>query len=312
MAQLMPLPLTVSCFSEIQIGFTFLVPAHLGSPGQRAVKWGVCVCVFVVSDSHWKPALFRTGGFLLVAVIIQQVAVACAVTVVDVYTDPPVAVCSTAVLCWYDSHHFWINTNTLKCIPRLYATAMHQLHSYNVLVVSQCLVHRINDQAYKRYTNHNQTLFTLIFRSLSETFVRRSCSILLLVLAAVVMWRGKKLVVRVAQCIAALVPVNGTPSLLSDVHCFLNRLVSDSISSWLLGCHGLHELSKLTYSVMTNWTDTDFLWMDKQKKEEVTDCVYKIAYSNCEMTYIGETGRKFGTRLKEHKTEAEATTSKPT
>ena len=44
MAQLMPLPLTVSCFSEIQIGFTFLVPAHLGSPGKRAVK-RVCVCV---------------------------------------------------------------------------------------------------------------------------------------------------------------------------------------------------------------------------------------------------------------------------
>ena len=41
MAQLMPLPLTVSCFSKIQIGFTFLVPAHLGSPGKRAVK-----CVF--------------------------------------------------------------------------------------------------------------------------------------------------------------------------------------------------------------------------------------------------------------------------
>jgi len=38
MAQLMPLTLTVSCFSKIQIGFTFLVPAHLGSPGQRAVK----------------------------------------------------------------------------------------------------------------------------------------------------------------------------------------------------------------------------------------------------------------------------------
>ena len=43
MAQLMPLPLTVSCFSKIQIGFTFLVPAHPGSPGQRAVK-RVCVC----------------------------------------------------------------------------------------------------------------------------------------------------------------------------------------------------------------------------------------------------------------------------
>jgi len=46
MAQLMPLPLTVSCFSKIQIGFTFLVPAHAGSPGQRAVK-RVCVCVCV-------------------------------------------------------------------------------------------------------------------------------------------------------------------------------------------------------------------------------------------------------------------------
>jgi len=38
-AQLMPLPLTVSCFSKIQLGFTFLVPSHPGSPGQR-----VCVC----------------------------------------------------------------------------------------------------------------------------------------------------------------------------------------------------------------------------------------------------------------------------
>ena len=37
-----PLPLTVSCFSKIQIGFTFLVPAHLGSPGKRPLN-GVCV-----------------------------------------------------------------------------------------------------------------------------------------------------------------------------------------------------------------------------------------------------------------------------
>jgi len=42
MAQLMPLPLTVSCFSKIQIGFTFLVPADLGSPRKRAIK-RVCV-----------------------------------------------------------------------------------------------------------------------------------------------------------------------------------------------------------------------------------------------------------------------------
>jgi len=35
MAQLMPLPLIISCFSKIQIGFTFLLPAHPGCPGKR-------------------------------------------------------------------------------------------------------------------------------------------------------------------------------------------------------------------------------------------------------------------------------------
>ena len=49
MAQLMPLPLTVSCFSEIQIGFTFLVPAHLGSSGKRAVKQ---VCYFLSKNTQ--------------------------------------------------------------------------------------------------------------------------------------------------------------------------------------------------------------------------------------------------------------------
>jgi len=44
MSQLMPLPLTVSCFSKIQIGFTFLVPAHLGSPEKGPLKGCVCVC----------------------------------------------------------------------------------------------------------------------------------------------------------------------------------------------------------------------------------------------------------------------------
>jgi len=38
MAQLLPLPLTVSCFSKIQIDFTFLALAHPASPGKRAVK----------------------------------------------------------------------------------------------------------------------------------------------------------------------------------------------------------------------------------------------------------------------------------
>ena len=48
MVQLMPLPLTVTCFSKIQIGFTFVVPAHLDSPRQRVVK-RLCVCVCLLA-----------------------------------------------------------------------------------------------------------------------------------------------------------------------------------------------------------------------------------------------------------------------
>ena len=82
MAQLMPLPLTVSCSNKIQVGFIFLVPAHLGSPGQRAVKR---VCVYISTDRqvtqkhnvsshiycmgrHTQPfngPLFRTTGGLV-------------------------------------------------------------------------------------------------------------------------------------------------------------------------------------------------------------------------------------------------------
>ena len=51
MARLKPLPLTVSCFSKIQIGFTLLVPAHLGSPGKKAVK-RVCVYVSFIAERY--------------------------------------------------------------------------------------------------------------------------------------------------------------------------------------------------------------------------------------------------------------------
>ena len=54
MAQRMPVPLTVSCLSKIiQISFSFLVPAHPGSPGQRDIKQ-VCVCVSTCMTCH-KP-----------------------------------------------------------------------------------------------------------------------------------------------------------------------------------------------------------------------------------------------------------------
>ena len=45
MAQLMTLPLTVSCFNKIQIGLTSLVVAYLSSPGKGPLNG--CVCVFV-------------------------------------------------------------------------------------------------------------------------------------------------------------------------------------------------------------------------------------------------------------------------
>jgi len=66
MAQLMPPPLTVSCFSKIQIGFTFLVPAHLGSPGKGLLN--VCVCNYLAFSAltllagrqEWHPACKKT------------------------------------------------------------------------------------------------------------------------------------------------------------------------------------------------------------------------------------------------------------
>jgi len=48
-----------SCFSKIQIGYTFLVPAHLGSPGKMAVKWVCCVYVCVCVCVHCCGAVFR-------------------------------------------------------------------------------------------------------------------------------------------------------------------------------------------------------------------------------------------------------------
>jgi len=63
MAQLMPLPVTVSCFSKMQIVFTFLVPAHLGSPGKGPLNW--CVCVYrltrVVPDEELLNAGYIEG-----------------------------------------------------------------------------------------------------------------------------------------------------------------------------------------------------------------------------------------------------------
>jgi len=60
-AQLMPLPITVSCFSKIQIGCTLLVPAHPVNPRQRAVK-RVCVRVFLCRFNSHFPRQTRSAS----------------------------------------------------------------------------------------------------------------------------------------------------------------------------------------------------------------------------------------------------------
>ena len=69
-AQRISLPLTVSCFSKIQIGFTFLVPAHPGSPGQRAVK-RMCVCC-VLYQAKQK---LSTAGVNSLALLIKKLLI---------------------------------------------------------------------------------------------------------------------------------------------------------------------------------------------------------------------------------------------
>jgi len=49
---------------------------------------------------------------------------------------------------------------------------------------------------------------------------------------------------------------------------------------------------------------------NKQEKEDLTECVYKVPCANCDKTYIGKTGRKFGVILQEHRTEVKSKTGR--
>ena len=66
MAQQMSLPLTIFCFSKIQIGFTFLVPAHLGSSTCVCVCVcacvRVCVCVYLFIQPGFRELLRDRGS----------------------------------------------------------------------------------------------------------------------------------------------------------------------------------------------------------------------------------------------------------
>jgi len=95
-AQLRPLPLTLSCFSKIQIGFTFLVPAHLGSPRQRAVKRVLCCCslkFIVVGDNGAADAcLCKT----LCDRIASLCYILCGTCNNSQYYKPTMAMCSSS------------------------------------------------------------------------------------------------------------------------------------------------------------------------------------------------------------------------
>ena len=81
MAQLMPLPLTVSCFSKIQTGFTFLVLAHPGS-----LNMCVCVCVFQFSIIDSSSVFYFFVSADMVACLPSVMIVSCVYTVWTVIT----------------------------------------------------------------------------------------------------------------------------------------------------------------------------------------------------------------------------------
>ena len=82
MSQLMPLPLTVCCFSKIQIGFTFLVPAYPGSPGKGPLNG----CSIVVVDQ----VLFGFKDFL-----VQRLLILCLIKRI-----PSIFSCNSRVHSW--------------------------------------------------------------------------------------------------------------------------------------------------------------------------------------------------------------------
>ena len=107
----MPLPLTVSCFSKIQIGFTFLVPAHFGSPGKRAVKQ-VCVRVLIqVHNFESFSARMTALDFNVVDVEVN------AFSVVIVVTDFKIVVSRLVLRLWASCrtcciHCAWLELST--------------------------------------------------------------------------------------------------------------------------------------------------------------------------------------------------------
>jgi len=104
MAQLKPLPLTISCFSKIQIGFTFLVPAYPGNPGQSR-SCGVCWCFVGGVSVPEQPA----GGLEAACLILCQVMLSSIVSTDAGHCVPRVIYCTLSQMNWGQ------RSNPLKC-----------------------------------------------------------------------------------------------------------------------------------------------------------------------------------------------------
>ena len=132
----------------------------------------------------------------------------------------------------------------------------------------------------------------MTFRSQSETFIGRSKSFFLSVLATVRWKNGKNLVVHMTQC--ATQGIDPKLEKLSETVARVLRKHQVPVA--------IRPFNTLKRKLVHQ--------KDKQEKEEKTECVYKSPCGNNEKTYVGETGRKFGVRLKEHRTEVESKSRK--
>ena len=126
---------------------------------------------------------------------------------------------------------------------------------WNYVTVALCILH-VGKHLYKHCINLNRTLFTfgvsISIRDLRQKKLFNSSSGSCH--GSDVTWQEIGRACGSVYSIAALVPVHGMPSLLSDVHCFLNpsgtsvRLPIQDCwfwpVDWLRGCHGLHDISQ--------------------------------------------------------------------
>jgi len=105
LVQLMPLPLIVSCFSKIQIGFTFLVPAYPGSPGKGPFYGRMYVCI-LLSNSVTHSNSSEVSGCLQETESMLQLHAASSVLMLTYTLTSPdqhhTPICTVAIMQQYN------------------------------------------------------------------------------------------------------------------------------------------------------------------------------------------------------------------